>query len=159
MMQRINHNNEQVGQTVLDAFRSKFAVSAPGRSRRGARQRCDRAEGWLTIVSIALIPVTTAAIVETIVNARLAMALGRLKEPMDNHVVVVGLGDVGTGVIRQLHMRGVPVVAIDKTEAARGAQLARELDVPLVIGDASREETLRAASVRDLPGSRRVVHR
>jgi voltage-gated potassium channel Kch len=110
-------------------------------------------------VSIALIPVFTAAIVETIVNAWLAMALGRLKEPMDNHVVVVGRGNVGTRVIRQLHMRGVPVVAIDKTEAARGAQLARELDVPLVIGDASREETLRAASVRDLPGSRRVVHR
>jgi Trk K+ transport system NAD-binding subunit len=61
---------------------------------------------------------------------------------------VVGLGNVGTRVIRQLYQRGLQVVAIDKTDHARGAALARELDVPVIIGDASREETLRAASVQ-----------
>jgi len=102
----------------------------------------------LTVVSIALIPVVTAAAVEAVVNARLALALGRLREPVSDHIVVVGLGNVGTRVIRQLHQRGLQVVAIDKTDTARGAQLARELDVPVIIGDASREETLRAASVQ-----------
>jgi Trk K+ transport system NAD-binding subunit len=102
----------------------------------------------LTMVSIALIPVLTGAVVETVVNARLAIALGRLREPMAGHVVVVGLGNVGTRVIRDLHTRGVPVVAIDRVPTARGAQLARELDIPVVIGDASRGETLRAASVQ-----------
>jgi Trk K+ transport system NAD-binding subunit len=102
----------------------------------------------LTVVSIALIPVVTAAVVEAVVNARLAIALGGLRDPVSDHVVVVGLGNVGTRVIRQLHQRGVRVVAIDKTDDARGAALARELDVPLIIGDASREEILRAASVQ-----------
>lgn len=102
----------------------------------------------LTVVSIALIPVVTAAVVEAVVNARLAIALGGLREPVSDHVVVVGLGNVGTRVIRQLHQRGVRVVAIDKTDDARGAALARELDVPVIIGDASREEILRAASVQ-----------
>jgi len=102
----------------------------------------------LTVVSIALIPVITGAVVEVLVNARLALALGRLREPMAGHVVVVGLGNVGTRVIRELHVRGIPVVAIDRTETARGVQLARELKVPLIVGDASREETLRAASVQ-----------
>jgi Trk K+ transport system NAD-binding subunit len=101
----------------------------------------------LSVVSIALIPVVTAAVVEAVVNTRLALALGRLKSPISDHVVVVGLGNVGTRVIRQLHELGVPVVAIDKSETARGVQLAREIGVPLVIGDASRPETLRAASV------------
>jgi Trk K+ transport system NAD-binding subunit len=102
----------------------------------------------LTIVSIALIPVVTAAVVEAVVNARLAFALGRLRDAVSDHIVVVGLGNVGTRVIRQLHQRGLQVVAIDKTDHARGAALARELHVPVIIGDASREETLRAASVQ-----------
>ncbi|WP_203905009.1 potassium channel family protein [Virgisporangium aliadipatigenens] len=102
----------------------------------------------LTVVSIALIPVLTGAVVEAVVNARLAIALGRLREPMSGHVVVVGLGNVGTRVIRDLHTRGVPVVAIDRVGTARGAQLARSLDIPVVVGDASRAETLRAASVQ-----------
>lgn len=101
----------------------------------------------LTVFSIALIPVLTGAVVEAVVNARLAIALGRLREPMAGHIVVVGLGNVGTRVIRDLHLRGLPVVAIDRVDTARGAQLARHLGIPLVIGDASREETLRSASV------------
>ncbi len=116
----------------------------PDPSHRGAEKI---AEVVLSVVSIALIPVITAAVVEAVVNARLALALGRLREPVSNHVVVIGLGNVGTRVIRQLHELGIPVVAIDKTETARGAQLARELGIPLVIGDASRAETLRMASV------------
>jgi Trk K+ transport system NAD-binding subunit len=102
----------------------------------------------LTVVSIALIPVVTAAAVEAVVNARLALALGGLRDAVSDHIVVVGLGNVGTRVIRQLHQRGLRVVAIDKTDHARGAALARELDVPVIIGDASREEILRAASVQ-----------
>jgi Trk K+ transport system NAD-binding subunit len=116
----------------------------PDPSHKGAEKI---AEAVLSVVSIALIPVITAAVVEAVVNARLALALGRLREPIANHVIVVGLGNVGTRVIRQLHELGIPVVAIDKAETARGAQLARELGIPLVVGDASREETLRLASV------------
>jgi Trk K+ transport system NAD-binding subunit len=102
----------------------------------------------VTLAGIALIPVVTAAVVEALLNARLALALGRLRQPVEDHVVVVGLGNVGSRVIRGLHEFGVPVVAIDRVSTARGADLARRLDIPLVIGDASQEETLRAASVQ-----------
>jgi hypothetical protein len=40
----------------------------------------------LTIVSIALIPVVTAAAVGAVVNARLAMALGGLRDPVSDHI-------------------------------------------------------------------------
>ena len=105
-------------------------------------------ETILALVSIALIPVITAAVAGAVVNARLTLVLGRLRAPSADHVVVVGLGNVGTRVIRQLHDLGVPVVAIDKAENARGAQVAKEYGIPFVVGDASRIETLRAASVQ-----------
>jgi Trk K+ transport system NAD-binding subunit len=102
----------------------------------------------LALAGVAMVPVITAAVVEAVVNARLALALGKLRRPVAEHVVVVGLGNVGTRVIQQLRALGVAVVAIDKAESARGAQLARDLGIPLVIGDAGREETLREASVQ-----------
>jgi Trk K+ transport system NAD-binding subunit len=102
----------------------------------------------LALAGVAIVPVVTAAVVEAVVNARLALALGKLRRPVAGHVVVVGLGNVGTRVIQQLRALGTPVVAIDKTETARGARLANELEIPLVIGDAGREETLREAYVQ-----------
>jgi len=59
----------------------------------------------------------------------------------------VGLGGVGTRVIRLLHDRGLSMIAIDHNEQARGIALANELGIPVIIGDASRETTLRAAGV------------
>jgi Trk K+ transport system NAD-binding subunit len=98
------------------------------------------------LAGIAMVPVITAAVVESVVNARLALALNRLQRPVADHVVVVGLGNVGTRVVQQLHDLGIPVVAIDRTDQARGFQLARELRIPVIIGDASRAETLHEAS-------------
>jgi Trk K+ transport system NAD-binding subunit len=101
----------------------------------------------LTVAGLALIPLITAVVVDAIVNARLALNAGRLRMPRENHVVVVGVGNVGTRVIRQLHDLGIEVVAIDKDPAARGGPVARQLSIPLIIGDATREEVLRGASV------------
>jgi Trk K+ transport system NAD-binding subunit len=102
----------------------------------------------VALVGLAMVPVVTATIVEAIVNARLAVAMGRLHAPIAGHVVVIGLGNVGTRVIRMLRDLGHEVVAIDNKESARGAQIAHDLDIPLIVGDATREETLRHASVR-----------
>jgi Trk K+ transport system NAD-binding subunit len=100
----------------------------------------------LTVVAIALIPVVTAAVVDAVVKARLAA--GGLTEPIEDHVVVVGLGNVGTRVIRALHDLGISVVAVDQDGQARGISVARELDIPVVIGDATQEQTLHSASVQ-----------
>ncbi|GAB7049666.1 potassium channel family protein [Catenuloplanes indicus] len=99
----------------------------------------------LTLAGLALIPLITAAVVGAVVNARLALAAGRLAIPHSDHVVVVGLGTVGMRVMAQLHDLGVDVVAVDKDPHARGVSLARRLGVPVITGDAAREETLLAA--------------
>ncbi|GIF77078.1 NAD-binding protein [Asanoa siamensis] len=101
----------------------------------------------LTVAGLALVPLITAAVVDAMVKARLALNAGRLAVPREGHVVVVGLGNVGTRVIRQLHNLGVEVVAIDKAPDARGAVIAKQLGIPLIVGDAALEETLVEASV------------
>ncbi|MBB5873906.1 Trk K+ transport system NAD-binding subunit [Allocatelliglobosispora scoriae] len=101
----------------------------------------------LGAAGLALLPLITALVVEGIVRARLAVAQVRLRQPQSDHIVVVGLGGVGTRVLRLLHDRGLKMVAIARDEQDRGVQLARELAIPLVIGDPSRETTLRTAGV------------
>lgn len=101
------------------------------------------AQTVIAIAGIALVPVVTAAVVNASVKARMAKLMGYT---WGGHMVVVGLGDLGTRVIRLLHELGHDVVAVDQSETSRGAQTARELDIPLVIGDASRGDTLRRSS-------------
>lgn len=101
----------------------------------------------IALAGLAFIPLVTALVVEGMVRARLALAEVRLRAPHADHVVVVGLGGVGTRVLRLLFDRGVKIVAIAPDESARGVALARELGIPLVLGDPSRETTLRVAGV------------
>ncbi|MCU7727213.1 NAD-binding protein [Actinoplanes sp. KI2] len=101
----------------------------------------------LTIAGVALLPLVTAAIVDGLVKTRLARDRGEVLGLHADHVVLVGLGNVGTRVLRQLNDLGLDVVAIDRAPDARGARVAEELGVPLIVGDASRDEILRAASI------------
>ncbi|GAA4247333.1 potassium channel family protein [Dactylosporangium darangshiense] len=101
----------------------------------------------LVVAGTALIPALTAAVVGIVVKARLAIAAGGLTEPISDHVVVVGLGNVGTRVLRELYDLGIEVVAVDRDEQARGVQVGRDLGLPVIIGDATNPDTLRNASV------------
>jgi Trk K+ transport system NAD-binding subunit len=101
----------------------------------------------LTIAGLALIPLITAAVVDGMVNARLALDRGRIAGEMSDHIVLVGLGNVGTQVLRRLTDLGLRVVAIDRTADARGVKSAQRRGVPVIVGDASAEATLRAASI------------
>jgi voltage-gated potassium channel Kch len=101
----------------------------------------------LTLSGLALLPLITAAVVDGVVNTRLAISAGRVRTPPADHVVLVGLGNVGTRVLRQLTDLGIEVVAIDRKRDAFGARVAEQLRVPFIVGDAAREDTLRAASI------------
>jgi Trk K+ transport system NAD-binding subunit len=101
----------------------------------------------LVIAGVAVIPAVTAAVVNTLVKARLKIAAGGLAVPVGNHVIVVGLGNVGARVVQGLHDQGIDVVAVDRSSTARGVAVARGLGIPVILGDARDPETLQAASV------------
>jgi Trk K+ transport system NAD-binding subunit len=97
----------------------------------------------LTADGMAFIPVVTALIV----GARLTGSVRGVPRPRGGHVIVAGLGNVGTRIIGELHDLGFDVVGVDPDPKAKGMGLARRLGLPVVVGDAFHEETLRAAGV------------
>ena len=99
------------------------------------------AQVMLTVDGMAFIPVITAIVV----GARLTGSVRRAPRPASGHIIVVGLGNVGTAVTGQLHDLGFDVVCVDNNPNAPGIPMARQLGLPVVIGDAFREQTLRAA--------------
>jgi Trk K+ transport system NAD-binding subunit len=102
----------------------------------------------VTILGVATIPLLSAAVVQASVHARLALGSGVIAAPEKDHVVIVGLGVTGTRLLRELHERGVDVVAIDHSDNPFGAQFVREQRIPFIQGDSSRESTLTRANVR-----------
>jgi Trk K+ transport system NAD-binding subunit len=98
----------------------------------------------LTVDGMALIPLVTAIIV----GARLTGSIRGAPRPRAGHIIVVGLGNVGTRVVGELHDLGFDVACIDRNPDARGVPLARRLGVPLVIGEGYAEDTLRAAGLQ-----------
>ena len=122
--------------TVMDMTGSAFT----GPSIRGAERA---AQLLLTIEGMALIPLVTAIIV----GARLTGSVRGVPRPRGGHVIVVGLGNVGTRVVGELHDLGFDVACVDHDPEARGIPLARRLGLPVVIGEAYLEETLREAGL------------
>src|ERR671914_1640790 len=136
------------GYTLLDAiYLTLFEVSGTANPDIGLPLATKLTQLLVTLSGIALIPVVTATIVDSIVRIRLADSRGELLAPISGHVVVVGLGAAGHRIVRQLHDLGIPVVSIDHDENAAGVAETRGLGVPIVFGDATREETLQSAWV------------
>jgi len=122
--------------TFLDA--AGAAVSNPGLSSSEKVSQI-----LLTFDGLAFLPLVTAAVV----GARLTGSVRGANRPVTDHVIVAGLGNVGTRVVGQLHDLGIDVVCVDKSETASGLAMARRLGMRVVIGETHREDILRAAGV------------
>lgn len=82
----------------------------------------------------------TALIVDALISARLVAMTGGIRGKPKHHIVVCGLGRVGSAVAARLKARGLPVVAIESAEDAPGVLGARRLKIPVVIGRANDTE-------------------
>lgn len=71
-----------------------------------------------------------------------------LKHRKKNHVVLCGLGYVGSAVAPYLLDRGIPVVIIEKDEKNADLEACRERGAVIIIGDASSEYFLEKAVIR-----------
>jgi voltage-gated potassium channel Kch len=97
------------------------------------------------IAGAGLVAIVFSLITDYIVAARVDQALGRRTSTLEDHVVVVGLGDVGTRVAEELHRVGEEVIAIERDpehESVPGLQDHMQV----IIGDAHRESAMKQAN-------------
>jgi Trk K+ transport system NAD-binding subunit len=97
----------------------------------------------LTVDGMAMLPVVTALIV----GARITGSARSAPRPRAGHVIVAGLGNVGTRIVGELHDLGFPVACVDSDPRARGIPMARRFGIPVVVGDAYNETVLRSAGL------------
>lgn len=125
-------------------FLDIFAFNDPAVREPAVRQLLQVLGGF---VGMLLLPVLVAAALEALGAFRTVAGLRRPPGNLSGHVVLVGLGKIGTRVLARLRELGVPVVCLEKDPLARGLALARRLHVPVVMGDVTQEGVLEAARV------------
>jgi hypothetical protein len=89
----------------------------------------------------------TAGLVNRLIDRRLTGIVGRRAVPRRDHVVVVGLGQVGLRLCTLLRRCGIGVVAVDDREEGENIGMARELGLPVVIGRGADLSLLRRLSL------------
>lgn len=117
-------------------------------------------ESWLRVWAIvvillgaSLIAIATALLTNALVSRSLAQSLGRQRViGMDGHIVVIGLGAVGSRVANELSAAGYEVAIIDSGEGQRFVPQMRAAGIPVLIGDATLRETLVDAGVQRAAG-------
>ncbi|MGW0081959.1 NAD-binding protein [Streptomyces sp. NPDC003393] len=126
--------------TLLDLF----AIDDPAIGAPTGRQVLQLLSG---LVGLLLLPVLLAAVLEALGTFRSASALRKPPRGLGGHVVLLGLGKIGTRVLTRLRELGVPVVCVESDPEARGMATARRLRVPVVLGDVTQEGVLEAAKI------------
>lgn len=98
------------------------------------------------LVGLVLAASFTAGLVNRLVDRRLTGLFGRRAVPRRDHVVVVGLGQVGLRLCLLLRSCGIGVVAVEVGEE-ENVGLARELGLPVVVGRGADPSLLRRLSL------------
>jgi Trk K+ transport system NAD-binding subunit len=102
---------------------------------------------FIQLFGLVLSAGITAVIVDALIGARLAVILGGVRGKPRHHVVVCGLGRVGTAVAVRLQSRGVPVIAIERRVDAPGVLRARQLKIPVVVAAATNASAQEIAGI------------
>jgi Trk K+ transport system NAD-binding subunit len=132
--------HESLIRALYDATRTTATISSPDLAD----------ESWLLLwAALAAILVMgftaafAAGIVHHLISGRHVALVGRRVMPRSGHVVIAGMGQVGLRLAQELRALGVAVVGIERHAGAAGLPLARDLGIPVVIGDASSRRVLR----------------
>ncbi|WP_210585461.1 NAD-binding protein [Streptomyces sp. GESEQ-35] len=127
-------------ETLLDLF----AINEPALHQPLGRQILQLLSGLLGLL---LLPVLLAAVLEALGTFRSASALRKPPRGLGGHVVLLGLGKIGTRVLTRLHELRIPVVCVEADPEARGVATARRLRVPVILGDVTQEGVLESAKI------------
>ncbi len=101
----------------------------------------------LMLLAVVFTALFTAGLIDWFASARTIGLVGRRTLPRRDHVVVVGLGQVGLRVAVTLKKLGVPLVGIERDADAANVRLARDAGIPVLIGHAEDEGVHRKVSL------------
>jgi voltage-gated potassium channel Kch len=125
--------HESLGEAIYSATRTIVTV--------GPNPHVDDAARWFQIFTagtmltgLAFTALFTAGVVNRLISRRLVAICGRRGMPRRDHVVVVGLGQVGLRLCLLLRELGAPVLAIESNPAADYVLRAKDYGIPVVIG-------------------------
>jgi Trk K+ transport system NAD-binding subunit len=139
-----------LGQSVVDAFygASKTLVTVdPNDEVAGGPTWFKTFVSVLMLVALVFEALFTAGIVNRLIDRRLTGLVGRRSVPRRDHVVVIGLGQVGVRLCLLLRRCGIGVVAVDDREDGENVGHAREQGLPVVIGRGADPSLLRRLSL------------
>ena len=112
--------------------------------------------GWAIIMMLlgaVLVYTAVAFLTNALVSRRLAQSFGRQRVTgMRDHIVVIGLGAVGSKVALDLQAGGYDVAVIDAGTGQRFVPQMRAANIPVLIGDPTLPETQREAGVHRAAG-------
>ena len=129
-----------------DATKALVTVdSNPAVDRAGPASKLFAA--LLMLAALALVAILTAGIINRLLDRRLTGIVGRRAIPRSDHVVVVGLGQVGLRLCLMLRGLGIPVVAVERDPSAPSVALARDYKIPVVIGSGGERGLLAKLSL------------
>ena len=117
-------------------------------------QKIAEGPGWYKLfisgtmlVALLMAAAFTAGLVNRFVGRRLTGLIGRNAVPRRDHVVVVGLGQVGMRLCLLLRACKIPLVAVESDEDGERVGIAKELKLPVVIGRAADPSLMRRLSL------------
>ncbi len=107
----------------------------------------------MMLLGATLVYTASAFLTNALVSRRLAQSIGRQRvTAMRDHIVVIGLGAVGSKVALELQAAGYDVVVIDSGSGQRFVSQMRAARIPVLIGDPTLPETHREAGVHRAAG-------
>src|SRR5665811_1989890 len=102
------------------------------------------------LLTIVFTAVFTAGVINRLLSSRSIAIIGSRTVPTRDHVVVIGLGQVGLWLCIELRRLGISVVAVERDPRAVNLRLARAAKVPVLIAHAEDREAFSGP-----PGRRR----
>jgi hypothetical protein len=137
--------------SLIDAFYTVAKVTVTV----GPSAAADKGSDWFKLFStvtmlltLGFAAVLTAGLVNRLLDPRLTGILGRAAVPRRDHVVVVGLGQVGFRLGLLLRELGVPVVLVERNPDAKNVPRGKDQRLPIVIGSGASQRLLRKLSIR-----------
>lgn len=110
--------------------------------------------GWLKMASAAGMLLTlgfaalfTAGLIQWLLDPRLTGIVGRKVVPRRDHVIVIGMGQVGLRLCTYLRDRGIGVVAVELEPEAAAVRFAKDRKIPVLIGHGEDRTLLERAFV------------